>query len=774
MRYIVFLGLFLMNMPAYAFGNLGLLSAGGGASVGQVFNIMSYGAVCDGVTNDTSAINAAFTAAAASAAYQNSTKISIVGPADGAHKGCVINSINGTGFTLGTGANTRPMVEISNMTLLCTGAGSICLDFTGSRLIKVHDVAIRGNNTAGQIPEICIQIGSADSVTSAAWHMFERVNCNNAFAFTALYNMGSENVGHVGNMWVNFNTANGPIGSLGTITGGSGCTAGANTVSLGGGSGSGATASVTASGGVVTSATILYEGRDYQPSDTLTIPAPGCTGASVQIGSVAPFAVVLDGQNHWRMASAFTSVTAPVDAWVSLTLLTFFGDNIRAQTSGAAVWMGWTSGVRMVGNYVLNQGSGANSACIALFDNGVTKAGITAPNGALNIELNCEGAASYSVIQTGSKTAPIWYSGRWRISNAATATAQFGIASNITTVTAQNVDWSFTFPPTLPTFSSAKSWTVTGRVDTTSPLNWNAPASFAGSVAFGSLAGNIGPVDIMGNAALAVSCARLINQSYTGALCNFQRASDSATVDIYPNANGNLDPNAFTQFCNGTTCKLRVLYDQSGNGVTCQQTTAANQPTFTLQLAALGNRPAFTFGDAGALAISCTATAAINNVWNAGGYISLVANTTVTTTATDRIATKTQWSFVTPVGGVNGMRFITTTTPGGGDWTASSSISGSYIDDIRYDGSNTANTPIFASNGTIRSNTSSTQPGGAPPNDDSGANLIIGNTAVTGGVNGYPGSIAEFIIWKIIPSATQLGAIRRNQAAYYGLGSAVN
>src|SRR5215469_10273466 len=154
----------------------------------QIINVTdpAYGAVCDGVTNDNAAINAALAAAAASSAYQNNTRVKIVGPGDTLHKGCVINSLNFTMFTKGDGANVRPQVEFSNFTLLCVGLGNTCLDLTGAKLVKIHDVSIRGDNQSP--PEICIQVSVINQVVSSAWHTFERVNCNNNFTFTALYN----------------------------------------------------------------------------------------------------------------------------------------------------------------------------------------------------------------------------------------------------------------------------------------------------------------------------------------------------------------------------------------------------------------------------------------------------------------------------------------------------------------------------------------------------------------------------------------------------------
>ena len=750
----------------------------------QVFNISDYGAVCNGSTNDNTAVNAAFAAAAASAAYQNNNKIAITGPANS--QGCVVNSVNGTLFTLGTGSNTRPQVEIYGMTWLCTGGGNICLDLTGSKLVKVHDMSIRGDSSSiANTPEICIQVAITAQNTSSAWHMFERVSCNNSFAFTALYNFGSESNQYVGNMWVNNNVSNGPIVALGTVTGGSSYTNGNYTnVALTGGSGSGALATVVVAGAVVSTVTITYEGRDYQSGDTLSAAAAsiGGTGSgfSVPVTTAAPFSVVLDGQNHWRAASAFSTITAPTDTWESLTLLTFVGDQLRngqaTFANSASMWLGWTSGARFVNSYILNSGNG--SGCVQLFDNGVAKSGIIAPNIGLNLEFDCEGSYTYGIYLSGSNASQTLAQSQLRGTVLTTASAIIGTASNITAVSAPNANWTFTYPTTMQVFSSAKLWTVSGLVNVPRVTGWNWP-SFQGQLTTSTISTpqQIGPLDIYSSGVgLAISCARQLSRSYTGPLCAFQRASDSTTLPINPDGFGNLDLNVFNAFCNGTTCKVQTAYDQSGNANNCTQTTAANQPTVSLQLATMNNRTAMTFGDAGALALTCTAAATINNVFASGGFAVAAVNQPSVASASDRILNKGQWNWLVLSGGT-GQRLLYQFSTTAGDFNLSVSAAGSKIIDLLYNYASVSNVPIFTNNGTTSAATVSVAPVGTA-NTDAAANLIIGNASVTGGTTGYPGSIAEIIVFSTQPAniatSPQLEAIRRNMGTYYGLAGTVN
>ena len=87
-----------------------------------------------------------------------------------------------------------------------------------------------------------------------------------------------------------------------------------------------------------------------------------------------------------------------------------------------------------------------------------------------------------------------------------------------------------------------------------------------------------GPLDVVPGAAVALSAARLLRSSYTGAAINVRRASDNAVQDIGFDGDGELDRSALATFCAGTDGFVVRLYDQSGNGNDLVQGTTANQP----------------------------------------------------------------------------------------------------------------------------------------------------------------------------------------------------
>ncbi|KAL4802726.1 Arabinosidase B [Aspergillus unguis] len=65
----------------------------------------------------------------------------------------------------------------------------------------------------------------------------------------------------------------------------------------------------------------------------------------------------------------------------------------------------------------------------------------------------------------------------------------------------------------------------------------------------------------------AHSTTRALFDDFTGSLYQVKRGSDSTTLDIAPlSAGGVADASAQDSFCEGTTCLITIIYDQSGKG----------------------------------------------------------------------------------------------------------------------------------------------------------------------------------------------------------------
>lgn len=734
----------------------------------DVFNIADYGAVCDGSTNDNTAVNAAFAAAYNSAAYQNSNGVEVTGPRGYGTQGCVINSINATLFNKGSGGNSRPRVEIDHLTFLCTGAGNICLDGLGADYLDVHDVSIRGDSSA--TPEICVQTGVI-SATSAAWNKFERVNCGLNYGLTALYNIGSEANSYIDSTFANANTTSGPIWTLGTITGGSSYTTGSYTsVPLTGGSGSGALATVTVAGGAVTAVAVTYQGRDYLASDTLSASAAniGGTGSgfSVPVASIKNYAAVFDGVNHWRASSQFLTETLPVETWTSSTLITLVGDSLRG--SIGSIWEAGTGGMHMYNSYALG---GAGASCMDIYNNNNS-------NWALTLDLNCESSGNSGAeaflftgpAATRSLTNFHWH-GYAGISTSGSIFAIDPTYPGITSISLPSVDIAEHYiTPSVPMFSPASAFTVSGSASVPTAAMWNAP-NFQGQLIAGTVApasGSVGPVDIMPSAALAISCARKLLSTYQGPLCQIERASDSTTLIVYPDGFGNLDKAAVSNFCNGTTCTVALAYDQSGNGLNQSNSTVASQPGLNIAETAMNFRSTMQWATASALTGGSQ-----TNLFATGGYCAMAVNQN-SNNEPNRLLSKLSgdvgWDWRSNPSGTNPLTFDIGATTSNGVWVTTAALSiAPHVYDVQYNSSSIANNPTLGVDGTSIPLTA-TAPVGTI-NSDAGQTFIVANASVTGGNRGTIGTIGEVIMWASSPTATQLEAIRRNQAAYYGISS---
>ena len=80
-----------------------------------------------------------------------------------------------------------------------------------------------------------------------------------------------------------------------------------------------------------------------------------------------------------------------------------------------------------------------------------------------------------------------------------------------------------------------------------------------------------GPCDIYASGGTpcvaAHSTTRALYSSYSGALYQVQRSSDSGVTDISPlSAGGVANSAAQDSFCSGTSCVISIIYDQSGTG----------------------------------------------------------------------------------------------------------------------------------------------------------------------------------------------------------------
>lgn len=501
---------------------------GGGSTTSIVIN-----ATCSGSSDDDANINAQLTAAAQSTAYQNNTGLFIQMPSTAGNQGCGIHSLNLTQFNKASSGNSRPFVRISGGTYLCSATVAqphpACIDRSGATLVELDHMEIRGDPT--NPPEICIQDGILAASTNSAWMTQDHVFCNFHFTFTPEFNSGSENNLSVGGWWTNVHTGTGPIQRLGAITAGTGGTPGTYTnVALSGGTcaidtptppllsviKSCAIATIVVNGDGTVHAggvTITYEGRDYTTNDVLTASPGAITGFSVPVAYAGPFSRVMDGQNHWRFASAFQTVTTPVDTVNSLTLVTNLDQRMSNSADNAASWESWTNNENDINSYIFAGGT-SNSSCEALYDNGSVAGGIPGPfNGDVD-GWNCEGAA-HTIELSGALASRTLSDFTYKGYTLATVDF-FHEDAGITGIAASNDKINISYlSSVVPIWATANLWTVTGG-DYTVPGQsyWSNPLSFDGILHMGASlsagylgASNIAPVTsrlVIGGVASAV------------------------------------------------------------------------------------------------------------------------------------------------------------------------------------------------------------------------------------------------------------------------------
>lgn len=451
------------------------------ARAAEVYNIMDYGAKCDGVTDDTAAINVALATAHSSTAYTSGKLVKVIGPAGGSTtKRCAVTQLNATGFNLfGNGSG----LELDNLPLLCSGAGNICLDTIDSLNVVTRDVTFVGSST--NTPMIGYQEGSTNPATHACCiHENHDLQTWGNFTFAARYNAGTETDHDYGSIIRSSgSTSAGSIWTLGTVTGGSGYANGTYTgVPLTGGAGFDASANITVANGAVATVTMAHQGKDYTTADTLSAAAAslGGTGSgfSVPVASIANFAYVMDGDNHWGISSAFQTATWLRDHYYTLTQNTFFGGSIRymdAATMGAPLWLGDVDGLHLYRTYFLNA---APSYCIDMFDDGASNVG----NDSIALDIRCEGSQGLATFYLyGPNATPSLADFIYR-DDYAEPQAIFANASNLTSITMNHakLDVAHTWTPTVPLFTSPSLWAVTGDVYVGASGNWTAPSVFSG------------------------------------------------------------------------------------------------------------------------------------------------------------------------------------------------------------------------------------------------------------------------------------------------------
>jgi hypothetical protein len=745
-----------------------------------VINVADYGGCSGSPSSDTANVNTALSAARTSTAYTSNQPVRVIGGFATTGIACAVTQLNVTGFTR-FGGGSRLILE--DLTLNCSGAGNICLDALGSLNIQFNRVTIIGSSAAP--PMIGMQEGNFSPPTNACCiHTHYGLEITGSFSFAGLYSAASESTTYYSPIVRNNGAPLGVIGALGTIIGGSGYTNGtySSVILSGSATGFGAVANITVSGGSVSSVTLTNQGKQFAIGDTLTAAQASLGGSgsgfSVSVSNIGQFSMVMDGQNHWGVSSAFLTTNWPADTYYTFTENNIIGGSLRyygGSYKGAPLWLGSVEGLRTVHLYVAQQAVGP---CVVMFDNSAT---FTLHNINETLEIECETSnANYDVFLTGANPTPK-VSGLTVIDQLSTvSTAILGVDTNITGVIAHNanIDIGYTTAnPPLFNLGAAGLWTLDGAVSVPFAWEFNSPSSSSvNGVSAGVPMSRAGPLDFLSatnSVSGAYSCARRLSFSYAGPLCNIRRASDSLAIDFYSNSLGVIDKSALDVFCANTSCFIATEYDQSGNGNSAHNGTSSTQPPLFIESSALNYAVCGTWGNGSNISLTVAGNSSINGLFANGGFASVVSNKTATLTNAMRLISKlssgTGWEYSGAYTlGYGYPQFTVDASGSNGAWVSNSFMpsSGGHIFDVAYSYSSLSNIPTLGIDGSPVTYQSSAQPSGAVSDTNS---LIIGNNA-SGGF-GWPGDICEVFLTRQALSAAQIDAIRRNQATFYGLAS---
>lgn len=745
-----------------------------------VVNVSDFGGCSGSIASDTANLNSALAAARGSTAYLANQPVRLIGGFGANGVACAVTQINATGFTR-FGGGARLLIE--DLTLICSGTGNICLDALGSLNIQFNKVTIIGSTTSP--PMIGMQEGNiAPATVACCIHTHYGLEITGSFSFAGLFSAASESTTYYSPIIRNNGASLGVIGALGTVSGGSGYTNGAYTgiVLSGSSTGAGAIANIIVSGGSVTSVTLTHQGRQYSIGDSLTVSGSslgaGGSGFHVAITNIGQFAMVLDGQNYWGVSSSFQTVNWPADTYYTFTENNIVGGSLRYYGStynGAPLWVGSVEGLRTVHLYIAQLATGP---CVSLFDN---NAAFTLHNISETLEIECESsAATYDVQLTGSNATPD-VSGLTLIDPLSTvSTAILGVDTGITAVTAHNSNISIghtSAKPPLFGIGTAGLWNLDGSVSFPFAWQFNAPASpLVSGVSAGVPMSAGGPLDMLPatfNVSAAYSCARKLSFGYNGPLCNIRRASDSASIDFYPNSAGVVDKSTLSAFCANTSCFIATEYDQSSNANNARNTTPATQPQIVIEGSTLNYAVCGAWGNGGNANLVVTSNSAMNGLFATNGFASVVATRTAAISNSMRLVSKVAGGTGWEVSGSYSLgfgfpQFTVDATGSNGAWVSSNLMpsSGGHIFDVAYSYASLSNVPKMGIDGSALSYQSLSQPVGTI-NDTN--NLIIGNVAA--GAFGWPGDICEIVLVRQGLSPVQIDAIRRNQAVFYNLNS---
>ena len=256
----------------------------------------------------------------------------------------------------------------------------------------------------------------------------------------------------------------------------------------------------------------------------------------------------------------------------------------------------------------------------------------------------------------------------------------------------------------------------------------------------------VGPGDIV-SAATAWWGLRAYDAAVAGnKAANICRASDSTCEDVDTLGNGSFDTATAASFCTSTTCSVKTLYDQTGNGHDLTETTTSEQPALTFNC--IGSLPCMTFDPAASQQLQ-TAQFVTDEPYT----ISAIADYTGPPGSGGVILA----DYNDVVGILDG------DLGGDNEWEMSAT-NNEYI---------TGNgDPFHAMEGVFNTSSSNGYLDGTSNPEDTGADFPIGSNGYLGigdvGEYYFEGDVIEVGLWASAFTGTEAGNVNSNQHSYWG------
>lgn len=271
---------------------------------------------------------------------------------------------------------------------------------------------------------------------------------------------------------------------------------------------------------------------------------------------------------------------------------------------------------------------------------------------------------------------------------------------------------------------------------------------------------------------------RKIDKDYSGSAIRVRRASDSTEQDIGFTSGGDLDTSSLGTFCSGTTGYVAKWYDQSGNGINLEQSTAANQPKIYESGATLtdgdSSKPAIYFGTASDdwFLITPSSGTTFSHSGNSTVTVWVVANPDTNSSSkyprfASLAATSTgndwdsnsRFAFMSGDAGSNNVSYYAVAARATKSWSGTSTLTAACTRD--------GNTTY-----TYLNNSASTAHTGLDSTNFSISFLrvgcqVAGDTGLYG--SAFAGHMHEVMYWKSVISSTDRSTLQSDQGTYYSI-----